>query len=223
MQIFKKLAAVVAAVAVVALAVKPVDVKAANEVAIKLDPSITVDWVNNEPGSYAQELQVLAVMTGNVTFGDVYGVRITFKNPDFTSGAGGTITFGGPSNNWWNSDTNSTQASEFGNEGADKRLTMTKVDGTDDYAITFLNTESVFPASETQGQLVIRQYWGEPLTVCKIEFLGADGKAVLSTAPAVVPPTPQPETGVSHVAIVVAGLVMLVGAAFVGFTAKKRA
>lgn len=216
MKLLKKIAAAVLAVAVVATAVKPFDVSAST---VGVDSKVGVDWLFVEKDN--QVKMILA--DAGVDLAAVYGVRITFGNVDLTSGAGGAIAYNTPSHNWWD-------AIEFGNDGAGKPLTLAPVEGSKDLTLTLAEDKPIFTADDIaqrneEGKALgccfcLQQYWGDSnLTVTKLEILGKDN-AVLKTVPAAAP---APGTGVSPVAIVVSGLAMLVCAAFVVFTSKKRA
>ena len=174
MKLLKKIAAAALAVVVTGTVAFSVDSTVAKaNVQMAMDSEITVAWV-----SVSETDVKVDCKAAGVTITDVYGVRFTFGDVDLSGGAGGATIISAPSTGWWGNTV------EYGNEGADKPVTMVAVDGTSDYTITRLDENALFADTDTDGAIIVlQQYWGATLNVTKVEILGKDG-SVLKAAPA---------------------------------------
>lgn len=161
--------------------------------------------------------------SAGVDVASVYGVEFTFTCADVSGGINGQIIINAENDNWSGYD--------WGNSG--QPIEVKETGNANEYTIALIKDTPTFVDGESYSNFVLKQYWGEPMVITAIKFIGADGKAIgeaAEEAPAETPgetpaeaeePVVLPKTGlVSGLVFVAVGAV--VSAAGVVVAKKKE-
>ena len=120
-------------------------------------------------------------------------ITVTFTVGDESLGFGGAIVL----NTWV--DGFGWASTEWGNDGAGKTITAVSTGNAGEYSISLDTTGAFHGTGEAEegvyNKIVVQQYWGDPITVTKVEAYDASGALYYSLpATAETPPTETPST-----------------------------
>ena len=162
---FKKVAAIMLAMA---LAVSGSVFSAAPVFAGTITTSVEGTSVNSD-GSYVIDFFALGIDASNAT-----KAAVTVKITDMSGGAGGGIAVNSSAKDW--------TMTEWGNEGADKPITLKNTDTADVYDIvmTFDKGDLAAPdgANGQYAQIFLQSWWGADVEVLKVTAYNSDGSVL---------------------------------------------
>lgn len=109
-------------------------------------------------------------------FGEgVYGCRITFTVADESAGFGGGFVINTETYNW--------DSAEWGDATSGKAIIAEATGNAGEYTITRTVDYDVFAGTQSYKNFALQSWWGSDLDITKVELLDADGN-VVSPAPA---------------------------------------
>ena len=160
MKMFKKLAAVVLSLALVA-------VMANGTVKAAISTSMDNAEMRGSDFYFDCLAQGLAA--------DAYGARITFTIADESQGFGGGFIFNSSADNW--------NSMEWGNADAGKALSAVSTGNAGEYTVERLSDAPIFAADEAQwAEIAVQQWWGGDIVITNVEMLNADGSVLGAVA-----------------------------------------
>lgn len=149
-----KIKSMIAALAASAIAV--------SAMAVTASAKITNPQNDDENTKYI--VDVMASLPEGCSVTDVYGAQFTFEGYDAEQGTGGGFV--------WNSNSQSWNQKEWGNDGSNKAIIYG-----DDLVVKRLEDAPVFAATDEYAQVAIAQWdgWGVDITITDFKLLGQDG------------------------------------------------